>query len=182
VSASGKHALAHLIRYKKTSAGERMTVFDYTEFMPFDCKQHEELLQYTEQVLNALGIRWGAAHNEIMLTSAGPRLIETGARMCGGPVLGFSRAATGSSQLERVIEAYVDGNISTQNYEFKHTVVPVFLSSPISGLLRNVEIFDELNTLSTHLATSYAFLLEKRRLRPTHCRLRYHIRHCGFGW
>jgi biotin carboxylase len=153
VSAAGKHVLAHLIRYRKTSADERMTVFDYTEFMPFDSRQHGELLQYASQTLDALGIRWGAAHSEIMLTAAGPRLIETGARMCGGPVLGLARAATGSSQLERVMEAYLDGEIRTTQYDFRQTVVPVFLIAPVSGVLCNVEILDKLRTLPTHLAT-----------------------------
>jgi biotin carboxylase len=71
VSASGKHVLTDLLRYKKTAAGKRMTVYDYTEFVPFDRHQHMELVSYTKQALDALGIRWGAAHSEIMLTSVG---------------------------------------------------------------------------------------------------------------
>jgi hypothetical protein len=88
-----------------------------------------------------------------MLTPDGPRLIEVGARTCGGPVLGFSRVATGSSQLERVIEAYVDREIRTRTYDFKQTVVPVFLIAPNSGILRNVEELDQLRQLPTHLST-----------------------------
>ncbi len=153
VSAAGKHVLALLNRYQKVSTGKHMTVFDYVEFVPFDSQEHGKLLEYTERALDALGIRWGAAHSEVMLTSKGPRLIETGARMCGGPVIGFSRAATGSSQVERIVEAYLDGKISTQNYDVKQTVVPVFLASPVSGTLRNVEILDRLQKLPTHLAT-----------------------------
>jgi biotin carboxylase len=150
VSANGEHFLAHLIRYNKTSAGERMTVFDHTEFVPFDQAQHGEMLAYFKQVLDALGIRWGAAHGEVMLTADGPRLIEVGARTCGGPVLGFSRLATGSSQLERVVEAFVDGRISTRTYDFKQTVVPVFLISPNAGILRNIEVMDFARHLPTH--------------------------------
>ena len=153
VSAAGKHVLAHLTRYKRMSVGEGLTVMDYTEFMPFD-EQHSELLHYTKQAIDALGIRWGASHNEIMLTAAGPRLIEIGARMCGGSILELARAATGSSQLERVIEAYLHGEIQTQRYEFKQTVVPVFLNSPVSGILRNVEILEKLRTylrISQHI-------------------------------
>jgi biotin carboxylase len=153
VSAAGKHELAHLIRYKKTAAGDRLTVFDHTEFVPFDAEKYGELWSYTQRALDALGIRWGAAHSEIMLTKDGPRLIETGARMCGGPVIGFARAATGSSQVERVVEAYVDGEIRTNNYDLKQTVVPVFLIAPHAGTLRNVEVLEKLKALPTHLAT-----------------------------
>ncbi|MBX9768822.1 MAG: ATP-grasp domain-containing protein, partial [Bdellovibrionales bacterium] len=154
VSANGQHVLSHLIRYTKKSAGERKTVFDHTEFIPLDSKTHGQMFSYVQKALDALGIRWGAAHSEVMLTKEGPRLIETGARMCGGPVLGFAKAATGSSQLERVLEAYVDGEIRSQQYDFKQTVVPVFLSAPISGVLQNAEVLDSLRLLPTHLATS----------------------------
>jgi biotin carboxylase len=153
VSAAGEHVLAHLIRYNKTSAGDRMTVFDHTEFLPFDPERYGELLAYVRQALDAVGIRWGAAHSEVMLTPDGPRLIEVGARTCGGPVLGFSRIATGSSQLERVVEAYVDGEIRTRSYDFRQTVVPVFLIAPVAGTLRNVEALDQLRQLPTHLST-----------------------------
>ncbi|HEY9720612.1 MAG TPA: ATP-grasp domain-containing protein [Oscillatoriaceae cyanobacterium] len=153
VSADGEHVLAHLIRYNKTSAGDRMTVFDHTEFLPFDDARYGALLAYVRQALDAVGIRWGAAHSEVMLTPDGPRLIEVGARTCGGPVLGFSRVATGSSQLERVIEAYVDREIRSRTYDFKRTVVPVFLIAPLTGILRNVEELEQLRALPTHLST-----------------------------
>lgn len=153
VSAAGEHVLAHLIRYSKTSAGERLTVFDHTEFLAFDPAQHGEMLAYVRQALDALGIRWGAAHCEVMLSAEGPRLIEVGARTCGGPVLGFSRVATGSSQLERVVEAYADGDIRTRTYDFKKTVVPVFLIASRAGILRNVEVLEPLRQLPTHLST-----------------------------
>ena len=154
VSADGKHVLAHLIKYAKTSAGERMTVFDHTEFVAFDEARYGELLAYVERALDAVGIRWGAAHAEVMLTPQGPRLIEVGARTCGGPVLGFSRLATGSSQLERVVEAFVDGRIATATYDFRQTVVPVFLIAKEAGILRNVEVLDPVRELPTH-ARSY---------------------------
>lgn len=153
VSAAGDHVLAHLIRYAKRSVGEGRTVFDHTEIVGFDPVQHGEMIAYVRRVLDAVGIRWGAAHSEIMLTSDGPRLIEVGARTCGGPVLGFSRVATGSSQLERLVEAYLDGEIRTRSYDFRKTVVPVFLHAPRSGVLGRIEALDGVRELPTHLAT-----------------------------
>jgi len=38
VSANGTHYLVHLIKYNKTSSGERQTVFDHVEFVPYDKK------------------------------------------------------------------------------------------------------------------------------------------------
>ncbi|MFO2972008.1 ATP-grasp domain-containing protein [Legionella pneumophila serogroup 10] len=151
VSANGKHYLAHLIQYNKTSFNDRKTVYDYVEFVPYNKERYGELFDYTQKALDALGIRWGAAHNEIMLTKDGPRLIETGARMCGGPVVGFAREATGSSQADKLVEIYVDGGVSAEEYVFKKTVVPVFLKSPAKGKISNVEAFADLSKLPTFL-------------------------------
>lgn len=151
VSANGKHYLAHLIQYNKTSFNDRKTVYDYVEFVPYSKERYGELFVYTQKALDALGIRWGAAHNEIMLTKDGPRLIETGARMCGGPVVGFAREATGSSQADKLVEIYVDGGVSAEEYVFKKTVVPVFLKSPAKGKISNVEAFADLSKLPTFL-------------------------------
>ncbi|HAT9675372.1 TPA: ATP-grasp domain-containing protein [Legionella pneumophila subsp. pneumophila] len=151
VSANGKHYLAHLIQYNKTSFNDRKTVYDYVEFVPYSQERYGELFEYTQKALDALGVCWGAAHNEIMLTKDGPRLIETGARMCGGPVVGFAREATGSSQADKLVEIYVDGGVSTEEYVFKKTVVPVFLKSPAKGKISNVEAFAELSKLPTFL-------------------------------
>ena len=141
VSAGGKHYLAHLIQYNKTSSsdGQTKTVYDFVEFVPFTAEAHGELFEYTKRALDALGIRWGAAHTEIMLTQDGPRLIETGARMCGGPVVGFARVASGSSQADKLVEIYVDGDVSVPEYTFQKTVMPVFLASPAQGRVSNAE-------------------------------------------
>lgn len=151
VSANGKHYLAHLIKYNKTYANDRKTVYDYVEFVPYSAETHGELFEYTQKALDALGICWGAAHNEVMLTKDGPRLIETGARMCGGPVVNFAREASGSSQADKLVEIYADGDVSTKEYKFKKTVVPVFLKSPAQGKISNVETFSDISKLPTFL-------------------------------
>lgn len=151
VSANGKHYLAHLIKYNKMSFNGRETVYDHVEFVPYSEETYGQLFEYTKQALDALGIRWGAAHNEIMLTNDGPRLIETGARMCGGPVVGFAREASGSSQADKLVEIYADGDVSTKEYAFKKTVMPVFLKSPIRGKVSNAEVFDKVSELPTFL-------------------------------
>ncbi len=151
VSANGKHYLAHLIKYNKMSFNGRETVYDHVEFVPYSEETHGQLFEYTKKALDALGIRWGAAHNEIMLTKDGPRLIETGARMTGGPVVGFAREASGSSQADKLVEIYADGDVSTKEYAFKKTVMPVFLKSPIRGKISNAEVFDKVSNLPTFL-------------------------------
>jgi len=151
VSADGKHYLVHLIKYNKTAAGDRKTVFDHVEFVPYDKDILGDLWDYTKNVLDALGVRWGATHTEIMLTKNGPRLIESSPRMIGGPVVGFARAATGSSQADKLVEIYIDGDVQTKDYVFKKTVVPVFLKAITQGTVSNLEAFDHASQLPTLL-------------------------------
>jgi biotin carboxylase len=44
--------------------------------VPFDSSAMAELVAYTRQCLNALGVRNGATHTEVMWTSGGPCLVE----------------------------------------------------------------------------------------------------------
>ncbi|MHC5174567.1 ATP-grasp domain-containing protein [Serratia rubidaea] len=44
------------------------------------------LATYTLEVLSALGVDYGAAHNEVILTAEGPVLIETNARLMGASI------------------------------------------------------------------------------------------------
>ncbi|KMQ61647.1 hypothetical protein ACM46_15115 [Chryseobacterium angstadtii] len=149
VSANGKHYLAHLIKYNKISFNGRKTIYDCVEFIPYEEELYGELFEYTKKCLDALGICWGAAHNEIMLTEKGPRLIETAARMCGGPVVIFARQASGSSQADKVVEAFVDGDVLKKDYTFKVPVMPVFLKSPVNGVISNSEILSGISQLPT---------------------------------
>ncbi len=151
VSANGNHYLAHLIKYHKTSSGDRQTVFDHVEFVPYDQTSLGELFDYTRKALDALGVRFGATHTEIMLTKDGPRLIETSARMIGGPVVGFARAATGSSQADKLVEIYADGEVKNKEIQFKQTVVPVFLKAAHPGSASNLEVLDGASELPTLL-------------------------------
>ncbi len=152
VSAHGKHYLTHLIKYNKTNSGERRTVFDHVEFVSFNKETLGDLFEYTQKTLNALGIRFGAAHTEIMLTAKGPRFIETSSRMIGGPVVGFAREATGSSQVDKLVELYADGDVITKEYILRKTVVPVFLKALNQGTALNVEVLDGISQLPTLLS------------------------------
>lgn len=152
ISANGNHHLVHLIKYNKIVAGGRQTVYDYVEFVPYENETLGGLFEYTKKALDALGVRWGATHTEIMLTDKGPRLIESSARMIGGPVVGFARAATGSSQADKLVEIYVDGDVLHKDYLFKKTVVPVFLKAAHAGVVSNMEIFEEASQLPTLLS------------------------------
>lgn len=66
------------------------------------------LVGYTKDCLDALGVQEGAAHSEVMLTANGPRLIEVNARIMG-PCLSPDPffAAFGYTQQHLVVERFL---------------------------------------------------------------------------
>ncbi|MGZ3695053.1 MAG: ATP-grasp domain-containing protein [Bdellovibrionota bacterium] len=149
VSANGKHFIGQIIQYTKGTAENRSVVYDRVEFIPFNEQAHGEMWRYTQRVLDALGVRWGAAHNEIMFTKNGPRLIETSPRMTGGPVVLFAREASGSSQADKWVEAIALGDVETKEYTWRKTVMPVFLRAKATGIVSNVEALAGISQLPT---------------------------------
>ena len=56
--------------------------FVYFGMLPVDAASLEAklLIKYTNQVLDALGMKNGASHGEVIMTSAGPCLVEMNCR------------------------------------------------------------------------------------------------------
>lgn len=57
--------------------------YDFEELLDARGEQQDQVIPYVHQVLDALGIRYGPAHTEVMLTRDGPVLVECGARLHG---------------------------------------------------------------------------------------------------
>ena len=53
--------------------------------------------------------------------------------------------------MQAAVKAHGFGVLHT--YDFKQTVVPVFLAAPIAGVVRNVEVLEPARELRTHLAS-----------------------------
>lgn len=59
--------------------------FVYTaQFLADEHPRRAAVLEYTFSCLDAIGLRQGAAHTEIIFTACGPRLLEVNARPAGG--------------------------------------------------------------------------------------------------
>lgn len=109
VSWNGKHRLAELWQYKKVKVEGVGNVYDCTRLHDWPDGQLMELVRYAFSVLDALGIRYGAAHTEIMLTEKGPLLIESGARIMGGTIPpDLIASCAGQCQVDLMVAAYSD--------------------------------------------------------------------------
>jgi biotin carboxylase len=162
-SVDGCHGLVDVCRYDKARRRGRIGIYERVDFLAPDDPDVKAVWGYTQDVLNAVGIRNGCGHAEVMLTAAGPRLIEVGARPAGGGHQMITRLATGENQIERTIRHRVFGECR-KGYELTSFLSGVFISSPAKGIWRNADIFAEVDSLPTfhakHFPTGTGDLVE----------------------
>jgi hypothetical protein len=106
VSWEGVHHVSEVWRDNKLRRGANF-IYDYEELLPRHGEQQDQVVPYVEAVLDALGIRFGPAHTEVMLTATGPVLVESGARMHGSVPDEIVDRCTPSHQT-LTAEAYLD--------------------------------------------------------------------------
>lgn len=86
VSFRGQHRVAQVFRYdKRPKNGRSFVYFSLQVVDPRTDSKAMQCVEYTFQVLDALGIAEGISHSEVIFDSRrGPTLVETGARPHGG--------------------------------------------------------------------------------------------------
>lgn len=105
VSESGHHYVTDVWEMKVRHTKEIPMIIDSMTLIEGTSQKYTELTDYMFDVLDALGVRNGAAHSEVMYTEFGPSLIEVNSRLMGGNIDStFKDALSGYDQ----IDAYVD--------------------------------------------------------------------------
>jgi hypothetical protein len=155
-SVDGRHGLVDVCRYTKGTRGDRIGIYDCVEFLSPDDPGVLAVWPYTQRVLDAVGIRNGCGHAEVMLTPDGPRLIEVGARPAGGGHQLISDLATGDNHIKRTVAHWVSGAFKP-SYRLIQYLRGVFISSPRAGIWRNAEIFDQVESLPTFYAKNFPY-------------------------
>jgi ATP-grasp domain len=155
-SVDGRHGLTDVCRYTKSRRGDRIGVYDLVDFLPSDHPEVGAVWPYAQRVLDAVGIRSGCAHTEVILTVAGPRFIEVGARQAGGGHMMIAKLATGSNQVLRTVAHRVHGEFNG-SYELIQHVCSVVVSSPHAGIWRNADIFAGVDSLPTFWTKHFYF-------------------------
>ncbi|HEU5158460.1 MAG TPA: ATP-grasp domain-containing protein [Streptosporangiaceae bacterium] len=152
-SVDGQHGLVDVCVYQKREKDGQIGIYDVADFLAPDDPAVAPLAEYTKQAATACGIRNGSTHAEVMLTPDGPRLIELAARYSGSCMMISGTLATGENQIDRTVAHYVDGKFSP-GFELLREVRTVWLAADKDGILRNIEIFDQVRELPTFYAMS----------------------------
>lgn len=144
VSCNGKHYITDLIRVNKLILQDS-PVYDYAELLSPSEDQvlYEVLGSYVKKVLDALGIKFGAGHSEVMLVNEHkPILIETGARPIGGIDLSAYTEALGYNHISMMSESYLNPDYFHSQLRPEHQrplakrLLCTFMISPIEGEIR----------------------------------------------
>jgi len=146
-SCGGHHIVTDMWRMAKLR-GEH-PLYDYGEITPTTGEVADPLVGYAWRVLDALGIRFGAAHMELFWTDDGPVLIEVGARLDGQHIPALCQDALGHSQVTATLDAY----LSPEQFFARPRPAPsrsvrrVELISPRAGVLEALPRLGELRAL-----------------------------------
>ncbi|HET7666973.1 MAG TPA: ATP-grasp domain-containing protein [Mycobacterium sp.] len=112
-------------------------------------QQLKEVEYYVARVLDALGVKFGATHTEIVLGEAGPRVIETHVRMGGDEIPALALDATGVDLAECVVRQLVGEQVLADIRAVLAEKRPPqcsaiwFGAAPVAGVLAAVSGLDE---------------------------------------
>lgn len=99
VSHAGQRYTCEIGRYSKRLIGTH-NIYDRDDVVDPADPRVAELVRYVGSVLDALGIRFGPTHAEVIYTADGPTLVEVGARLSGGVVPAFQDLCLGANQAD----------------------------------------------------------------------------------
>lgn len=100
VSRGGAHHVVEVWRYHKALVAGTVPMYDHEEPVPPGDPAVARVTAYALAVLDALEIRNGAAHTEVMLTERGPVLVECAARPGGAHAPEVVSRCLGTNQID----------------------------------------------------------------------------------
>jgi len=140
-------------QYHRSPEGPPNVGYDAMTLLPYQGDRQRALESYAFEVLDALGIRFGPAHCELMWVNGGPRLVEVGARLSGGINAILSRLCGGICQLDETIDTLIAPDRFLASLDARPQLVRhggnVFLMPGQTGLLVRLRGLDAIESLPT---------------------------------
>lgn len=137
VSRGGIHRVSDILAYGKHKSRKQGFIYDYARWV----EPHEEVVdtlkRYAFQVLDAIGVKYGVAHIEILEQNGRAMLVEVGTRPCGAGVPSLVYEVSDHSQMHQELLWELDGAVPPHVYPFKKYAALVFLSSLDEGIFVN---------------------------------------------
>jgi hypothetical protein len=139
VSKDGEHKAAAIWRYDKRPANGASFVYYSTKV--YDGELASVIYDHAKQSLDALGIRWGLTHTEVIITADGPRLVEVNCRQHNMDFMPLTDGSIGYNAFDMLLEAYLGGNDpsfyppETESQRLDWDILPDIPSTRMSGAM-----------------------------------------------
>lgn len=111
ISCEGENYPSAVYVYKKVQLPGGANIYIYDESLAARdiTPEIQEMMDYAQDVVKAIGIKYGPVHGEYMIDEDGPVLIEVNCRICGGDMTKeFLDAMFGHHETNLSLEAYLD--------------------------------------------------------------------------
>jgi biotin carboxylase len=153
VSRDGVHKVTAIWEYDKRSVNDANFVYFGMSLRPATGELERQLIEYSDSVLDALGIVNGPGHMEVKVCRDGPCLVEVGSRCHGGegswvPV---AEECVGYHQIGATLDVYVDPDafeaLPAAPTQLHKSGCEVFLVARQTGLVRQLPGVDAIRAL-----------------------------------
>jgi len=158
VSYEGTHKVSDIWRkFKRITDGAPIN--DYAEIVSVKEPVYADLSAYVSTVLDALNIKFGAGHSELIMTVDGPILIETAARLAGSIDPSAVSEALGSNQVADLLMSYINPNefLKKVDYPPRKYSRHVFFASTVAGYANNPPDLAPIMNLQSFHSLSFRF-------------------------
>jgi biotin carboxylase len=153
VSFEGQKKTTAIWQYNRPAVARNYIGYNAMTLLPYIGELQQALESYTFKVVDALGIRFGPAHCEIMWVNGEPVLVELGARLSAGNNAVLSRICGGICQLDETVESILtpDRFLATldQQPQLQSRAVNIFLIPERQGRLSKLFGLNEIRRLPT---------------------------------
>ncbi|MGW1719123.1 ATP-grasp domain-containing protein [Streptomyces sp. NPDC002156] len=106
VSCAGERYVCGVWEYEKTLLPSGKNIYNRDLLADPDADPVPALTAYVDGVLATLGVQWGPAHAEVIVTDEGPVLVEIGTRLNGNINAPFHDVCLGHNQAALTAQAY----------------------------------------------------------------------------
>ncbi len=173
VSYAGSRYVCGVWQYNKRIAVGSHPIYDTERLLPADDTTVRKLIDYTNAVLDALNVRFGPSHAEVICTPEGPALVEVGTRMAGNMHPGFHDRCAGANQADLTALAFLRPADFLQSYggttyQKRHEAICYMTPTALEGVVTAIDeaAVAEISALET------VFMMNVKnkvgdRLRPT---------------
>ncbi|MEU8827783.1 ATP-grasp domain-containing protein [Streptomyces sp. NPDC048636] len=153
VSRDGVHHMVEVWRYRKSPVDGAHPMYDYEEPVPPDQPVVATVTDYALAVLDALEVRNGASHTEIIVTDTGPVLVESATRLGGSHAPSVVSRYLGTDQVDCLARAVAHPEELTEGrlprYRIRSRLRYVTLINPHEGAVLSGERFAPVRALDS---------------------------------